>query len=850
MAEKWIYQVKMDEAGTKWKKVGEERSTFQEVFVAAIYASPLLEKYKRRYENAVKNYNNPYPGPLGPFRKFMTEHAEDIVNIIEVIDPDRMSLPSPGDQSEDKINRVDEFMTEWSKEFGEIPEKQERMLEQGDYNSPAAREEQFDWVIQCNYEEIYRKGYIRWAVENPEYELGAAYDERGGTTDWQIKYNEKWVDAYLARPTIAPDGREVPCIVDFLKQHGIKVDPSKVYTEGSRAAEELLEKGLRRGIIRRRIPATSGDVGTITGASDLAALVEAQKPYHELLDNAITGLEHKTYIKILGTIWGVDDTGHLKVSGSGGEIYYAGSIYAISVLQKWLSASGNRNIFVGNTQFIPPPSSRPFAFMSVGELEQLKVDLPEVLERDISILDVMERGWIQVVYQKVLEAIEAELRRKATEQDQFPPDLGWALWRDVVFADKAWEGYENLVNRRTPFLAAGLSDAGLEAIWKYYLDLVPRDKFSSTVLVNDSLLRLGRFVELPPHEGGDMPGRERWGYDYRKDVLEKYIGAILNTNQLPLESPITPELGPSGEYRGFPSIYDQQHPLQSYVPPIGEQQAVASITSVGGGVWGPAALLNLAMYGALPEQETQTELTSTTPAGGDGVVASPAGGASSSSLPSFPSVSLPGLGGGPSALPSPVGLGGVVGGVTSTPSVGLPGLGWDGVAMPAPSIGLSRLGGVSAPAMPAMETVSPIGMPGGPAIPSSVPSTPVSAQAQGGPSGGGGGFDFANLLGGSRQSMIAGSQGFAGTETPEAGQSLSRAEKLVERLMQIPDMLAMAEPQSLGSLGSSGKSVGDVSQRIQPQQLVRMVINRHEEISKEKLEQYVLAWLQSHSRVG
>lgn len=173
--------------------------------------------------------------------------------------------------------------------------------------------------------------------------------------------------------------------------------------------------------------------------------------------------------------------------------------------------------------------------------------------------------------------------------------------------------------------------------------------------------------------------------------------------------------------------------------------------------------------------------------------------------------------------------------------------GWDGAAMPAPSIGLSRLGGVSTPAMSAMGAASPIGMPVGPAIPSSAPSAPVSAQ--GGPSGGGG-FDFTNLPGGSRQSMIPGSQGFAGGGTVEAGQSLSRAEKLVDRLMQIPDMLAMAEPSPTGPLGSSGKSAGDVSQRIQPQQSVRMVINRHEEISKKKLEQYVTAWLESQSRVG
>jgi len=805
MAEKWIYQVKMDEAGTKWKKVGEERSTFQEVFVAAIYASPLLEKYKRRYENAVKNYNNPYPGPLGPFRKFMTENAEDIVNIIEVIDPDRMSLPSPGGQSEDipyEINKVEEFMMKSKEEFGEIPEKQERMLGQGDYNSPAAREEQFDWVIQCNYEEIYRKGYIRWAVENPEYELGAAYDERGGTTDWQIYYNDRWVDAYLARPTIAPDGGEVPCIVDFLKQHGIKVDPSKVYTEGSRAAEELLEKGLRRGIIRRRIPAISGDVGTITGASDLAALVEAQKPYRELLDNAITGLEHKTYIKLLGTIWGVDDTGHLKVSGSGGEIYYAGSIYAISVLQKWLSASGNRNIFVGNTQFIPPPSSRPFAFMSVGELEQLKVDLPEVLERDISILDVMERGWIKVVYQKVLEAIEAELRRKAAEQEQFPADLGWALWRDVVFADKAWEGYENLVNRRTPFLAAGISDAELEAIKKYYLDLIPIDKLSSTVLVNDALLRLGRYVELPPHGGGDMPGRERWGYDYRKDVLEPYIRAILNTPQTPSPLPeyeyYEEEPLPGERYRG-PKLFPWEGSEQTYLA---------------------------------PSDGTRLAFASLTPAGGDGVLASPVGQASSLSLPSFPSMSLPGLGAAPSALPSPVGLGGV-GGVPSTPSVGLLGLGWDGAAMPA------------------MGAASPMGMPGGPAIPSSAPSAPVSAQ--GGPSGGGG-LDFTNLPGGSRQSMIPGSQAFAGTETAEAGESLNRAEKLVERLMQIPDMLAMAESSPMGPLGTVGMPSPDMLQQMRPQ-----IVHRFEKgsvqihtrkPSPQKVFNMFLARLSEESRQG
>ncbi|MBA7617942.1 hypothetical protein ES703_25260 [subsurface metagenome] len=255
-----------------------------------------------------------------------------------------------------------------------------------------------------------------------------------------------------------------------------------------------------------------------------------------------------------------------------------------------------------------------------------------------------------------------------------------------------------------------------------------------------------------------------------------------------------------------PFLYDfnQQGPL-NYVPPENEAFDVASVPSLG---------LPLTGYGA-------------------GFLGMPSGGgtttSSSLSLPSFPSVSLPSLGGGPSALPSPVGLGGV-GGVPSTPSVGLSSLGWDGVAMSA------------------MGAASPMGMPGGPAIPSSAPSAPVSAQ--GGPSGGGARLDFSSLFGGSQKSMIAGSQGFAGTETAEAGQSLSRAEKLVERLMQIPELLAMAEPQSLGSLGSSGKSAGDVSQRIQPQQLVRMVINRHEEISKEKLEQYVLAWLQSHSNVG
>ncbi|TET23433.1 MAG: hypothetical protein E3J71_02325 [Candidatus Stahlbacteria bacterium] len=275
--------------------------------------------------------------------------------------------------------------------------------------------------------------------------------------------------------------------------------------------------------------------------------------------------------------------------------------------------------------------------------------------------------------------------------------------------------------------------------------------------------------------------------------------------------------GPTGH------LPEPSGPLYNYIPPENEAFNVASVSSLG---------LPLTGYGAG---------FLGMPSGGGGTTAS-----SSLSLPSFPSASLPSLGGGPSALPSPVGLGGV-GGVPSTPSVGLSSLGWDGVAMPIPSIGLSRSGGVSAPAMPAMGAASPMGMPGGPAIPSSAPSAPVSAQ--GGPSGGGG-LDFASLRGGSRQSMIPGSQSFAGTETAEVGQSLSRAEKLVDRLMQIPDMLAMAESQSLGSLGSSGKSAGDVSQRTQPQQLVRMVINRHETVSKKKLEQYVTAWLESQSRVG
>jgi hypothetical protein len=651
--EKWIYQVKMDTSGTRWDKVGEDGDPPSKVVTEAVYHSPILEDYKKRTVFTGERIT------LDPQVERLQQIGENILRVSDW----KMYEPYTVDPGSEEMGKVAEEQHELMvKRFGETKEEARRTREGIDYVADAEKEQNARKIIFQNiFNELFRKGYLRWAVENPEASIGSERDIRLNTsknnsieTDWQIFHNGRWVNAYLTGSYIDERGEKIPSIVDFLAdERGLRIDPFKMDSDPSYMERVLLKvmgsphphaTRSKSPILRRRIPAEPGGVGTITDKDELKVLVESLKPYHELLDQVVGSLQHKTYIKLLGAIWGVNDYGHLHVSVQGGKINYAGDTYPISVFSEWLKTSGSNSFFVGNTRFTPSSSTRPFSFMSVGELEQLKIDLTELFDVDSAFLrnlPLEERlglGWRKLIYQKVLEAIDAELGRKTTEQDKFPADLGWALWRDVAFADKAWKGYKNLVNERTSFLAAGLSDAELEAILNYYLDLVPRDKFSSIVLANDSLLRLGRFVELPPHEGGDMPGRERWGYDYRKDVLEKYIGAILNTNQLPLESPITPELGPSGEYRGFPSIYDQQHPLQSYVPPIGEQQAVASITSVGGGVWGPAALLNLAMYGALPEQGTQTELTSTTPAGGDGVVASSVGQAPSLSMPSFPSV--------------------------------------------------------------------------------------------------------------------------------------------------------------------------------------------------------------------
>lgn len=232
--------------------------------------------------------------------------------------------------------------------------------------------------------------------------------------------------------------------------------------------------------------------------------------------------------------------------------------------------------------------------------------------------------------------------------------------------------------------------------------------------------------------------------------------------------------------------------LYNYVPPENEAFNVASSPGFG---------LPLGGFGA-------------------GFLGMPAGGggkaeSSSLSLPSFPSVSLPGLGGGPSALPSPVGLGGVVGGVPTTPSVDLANIGWDGAAMPTPSLGFTGIGGGSAPTSP-------------------------SRGGFGGGVTGGGGFNLGAGL------------GAGASATPSF--AVSARIPSTDRFIPAPIGGPQADYPNIG-LGTTPLNQMNAPQQsqqpqMQPQQVVRMIVNRHETISKKKLEQYVTAWLESQSRVG
>ncbi|MEA3312442.1 MAG: hypothetical protein U9Q76_09530, partial [candidate division WOR-3 bacterium] len=244
------------------------------------------------------------------------------------------------------------------------------------------------------------------------------------------------------------------------------------------------------------------------------------------------------------------------------------------------------------------------------------------------------------------------------------------------------------------------------------------------------------------------------------------------------------------ERRPFLYDFNQQGPL-NYVPPEEEAFDVASVPSFG---------LPLTGYGAgflgMPS--------------GDGGKAT----SSSLSLPSFP---------------SPVGFEGA-GRVSSTPSVGLPGLGWGGAAMPAPSIGLSGIGGGSAPSLP-----SPRSLGGG-------------SSGAGGMGGGLAGGGFGGGLGAGAWSIPSGGGGLGLGAQPLA--EIPSGDRFMPKPIGGPQ--ANYSGIGLGRTPLNQMNAPQQSQQpaMQPQQLVRMVINRHEEISKEKLEQYVSAWLESQSRVG
>jgi len=302
--------------------------------------------------------------------------------------------------------------------------------------------------------------------------------------------------------------------------------------------------------------------------------------------------------------------------------------------------------------------------------------------------------------------------------------------------------------------------------------------------------QLESWYRLPEEE------RYKWIPEYTFKDIELYLQQVADWKKLTDNAPL-----PVGHKWWFgnpirierPFLYDfnQQGPL-NYVPPENEAFNVASSPGFG---------LPLGGFGA-------------------GFLGMPAGGggkaeSSSLSLPSFPSVSLPGLGGGPSALPSPVGLGGVVGGVPTTPSVDLANIGWDGAAMPTPSLGFTGIGGGSAPTSP-------------------------SRGGFGGGVTGGGGFNLGAGL------------GAGASATPSF--AVSARIPSTDRFIPAPIGGPQADYPNIG-LGTTPLNQMNAPQQsqqpqMQPQQVVRMIVNRHETISKKKLEQYVTAWLESQSRVG
>ncbi len=526
MSEKWIYQVKMDKAGSTWKKIGNEGGSVYELVENAVQ-SPLglPQEYKRKREERKKLQVDASAG--GYLDPDMTISIPPMYPI-SGIGGDQLSL--------------DIMISNWERAVGSMFEKL------GKQSESARREQKKNLKDEEIFNDLFSKGYIREAVENPEQEFGSEYDTRylstqdeRSTTDWQIYYNDKYVDAYLTREGKDPQGRTVPSIVKFLKGYEINIEESKVtktYSE-PRGIEDILERGMKRlipqegkpgvPILRRRIPASQ----SMMDAEALTELVKSQKPFTELLEIAVAGTDpsYKTYIKLLGVDWIINKAGHVWVPEQSGKISYSGFSYDMSILSGWLDLRRNGSLFF-DTNIAFTSGARPLSFMSAGELRQLEADLPGELKITTSVYEVSDPAlawYINYVGYTIKNAIKSELERKAQYEEtagkKIPPDLGWALWRDVEFEGKAWDKYKSVIDNWTANLGAGISKTEESAIKQYYFNLMPDDSFTSTLTINQLLLRANRYEELPPQTSGDKPTRQ--GYDFSAQILQPYINSIV-----------------------------------------------------------------------------------------------------------------------------------------------------------------------------------------------------------------------------------------------------------------------------------------------------------------------------------
>ncbi len=311
-----------------------------------------------------------------------------------------------------------------------------------------------------------------------------------------------------------------------------------------------------------------------------------------------------------------------------------------------------------------------------------------------------------------------------------------------------------------------------------------------------------QFKAIAPKE--EIVTLQKTAYDPWIVYLKEEIGALLEgTGVAPGEFWARMQLDkPSSKEALETSALPQGSMEQPYAREMEEAYAQVSIPrteapieSAGGGAWGPRGLLSLAMYGALPEQDTQIELTSTTPAGGDGVAASPAGGALS--MPSLPSVGLPDFGG-----------------VASTPQVGFGGTPSRG-ATPVPQMLPVSLGSI-------------------------------------GTSGGGSGVGLGAYLLAPFKELAALSKKRQGVSPMP---KRNRIGKFTERLFQIPQMMLTASPSEhlFAAGGTAGNLLGGLSEPQPPPQIVHRFERGSVQIHTQKIDAKTLgnafvSFLQEQSR--